>query len=461
MAKLKGTSFSGKRAYEHLEHLAVTIGPRLTGSAGEHKAARHIEKTFKSFGLRTRRQRFPVTTYDSRRCAFKVKDGAKWRAVKCEPVMQTPSTPARGLEADIHFLESGSPEFFSPEMRGKIVLVCGRIAPEDRPKFLSFKPKALVMIEGGIGENPIRVNLRTGKDYGALPMARILHLDGLDIVKKGLTRARLAMINTQRKSHSFNVIGEQAGTDFPEEIVVICGHYDTSMGISGASDNAGGTSLVMELARIFSKEPTKRTLRFIAFAAEETGLNGSWFYANDLAKKDERNKKTKTFNEKVDKTELERHRLTFNIDVHGYILGSNNAMFSGVDDVGASVRLLAKEVGRPCNVTKGPMSSDGTPLAAVGVPAVQFARGGGPSVYLHSPLDDIKNLSPAGLANAGEFAGLYLRRYVTAGGAFPFPREIPDDQMKSVKEYFTKLKRPVPGEKSDKKKTKKRRLARR
>jgi hypothetical protein len=163
MAKLKGTSFSGKRAYEHLEHLAVKIGPRLTGSAGEHKAARYIERTFKSFGLRTRLQRFPVTTYDSRKCVFKVKDGAAWRRVKCEPVMQTPSTPARGLEADIHFLESGSPEFFSLEMRGKIVLVCGRIAPEDRPKFLAFKPKALVMIEGGIGENPIRVNLRTGK----------------------------------------------------------------------------------------------------------------------------------------------------------------------------------------------------------------------------------------------------------------------------------------------------------
>jgi len=82
MAKLKGTSFSGKRAYEHLEHLAVKIGPRLTGSAGEHKAARYIEKTFKAFGLRTRLQRFPVTTYDSRKSVFSVKDGAAWRRVK-------------------------------------------------------------------------------------------------------------------------------------------------------------------------------------------------------------------------------------------------------------------------------------------------------------------------------------------------------------------------------------------
>lgn len=455
MGRLKGTAFSGKRAYEHLEHLAVKIGPRLTGSAGEHKAARYIEKAFKSVGLKTRLQKLPVTTFDNKKCVFEVKDGAKWRAVKCEPIMQTPSTPARGLEADIHFLESGSPEFFSSEMKGKLVLICGGIAPENRPKFLSFKPKALIMIEGGIGENPIRVNMRTGKEYGNLPMVRILHLDGLDIVKKALTRARLTMINTEKKSHSLNVIGEKTGSEFADEIVVICGHYDTSMGISGASDNAGGTALVIELARIFANEPTKRTLRFIAFAAEETGLNGSCFYANELAKKGEREKKKKSFNDKVDKTELENHRLTFNIDVHGYILGSNNAMFNGVEDVGASVRLLAMEIGRPCSVSKGAMSSDGTPLAAVGIPNVQFARGGGTGAYLHSPLDEIKNLSPGGLAHAGEFAELYLRRYITAGGAFPFPREIPDDQMKGVKDYFKNMKRLVPGEKDEKKKKRK------
>jgi len=453
VAKGNATLFDGRNAYGYLEHLAVEIGPRLTGSAGEHKAARYIEKVFKSFGLKTRLQKYPSITFDNRKTDFEVLDRGKWRSVQCQPIMMTKSTPARGIEGEIYFAENGAPEYFSPAMKDKIVMVCGGIGPDNRPKFLAHKPKALVIIEGGLSEEPIRVNMgeHNRKTYGNLPMARIRHLDGLDVIKKGLKRARLTMQITEKKSHCFNVIGEKTGTDFPDEIIVVCGHYDTSMGISGASDNAGGTSLVMELARIFASEPTKRTLRFIAFSGEETGLNGSTFYANDLARKAEREKKKKTFREKLDKTELDRHVFTFNIDVHGFILGSNSATFNGSDDIGASVRLLAKEIARPCGVSKGPMSSDGTPLAAVGIPNVQFARNGGTGSYLHSSLDDIRNLSPEGLAVSGEFAELYLRRYVTQAAAFPFPRDIPDDQMKGVKDYFKGGKRPVPGEKEEEK----------
>jgi len=447
--------FDGKKAFEHLKKLAVGIGPRLTGSAGEHEAAQYIAKAFRSFGLKTRLQKYPALTFESAKCSFEVKDGAGWRAVQCQPVMLTKSTPPRGLEGEIYYAETGDAEYLSPAMKDKIVLVCGGIGPDNRPRFLSYKPKALVMIEGGIGEEPIRVNIGDDnrKTYGNLPMARIRHLDGLEIVKKGLKRARLTMINKERKSHCFNVIGEKEGADFKEEIVVVCGHYDSSMGITGASDNAGGTAVMMELARVLSQEPTKRTLRFIAFSGEETGLLGSCFYANDLHAKAAKEKKRKGFRAKVDKTELDKHRLTFNLDVHGSIIGRNNIMFNGVDDIGSSVRLLAKEIGAACGVTKAPMSSDGTPLAAVGIPNVQFDRAGG-SARLHCTLDDIKYLSAEALEKGGVFAELYLKRYVTQAVAFPFPREIADDQMKSIRDYFKNSKRPVPGEKEEKKKGK-------
>lgn len=447
MADLK-TSFNGKKSYEFLEHLAVKIGPRLTASAGEHKAAHYIEKQFKSFGLKTTLQKFPAMTFENKKTTFEVKEKGKWRSMRCEPIMLTKATPARGVEADLFFLESGDPERFTAEMKDKIVLICGGIAPANRPLFLSYKPKALIMIAGGVGRELTRYNMRpdSRKEFGALPMAQLLHLDGLDIVKKGLTRGRLTMNITEKKSHGFNVIGEKTGSEFPDEIAVICGHYDSSMGISGAADNAGGTAVMMELARIFASQPTKRTLRFIAFGGEETGLHGSTFYANELARKAKLEKKKKSFNDKVDKTECEKHRLTFNLDIHGFIIGSNSSMFNGPDDIGASVRLLGRETGMFCGSSKGPMSSDGTPLAAVGIPNVQFARNGG-SGEIHTPYDDIANLSAEGLAKGGRFAELYLRRYVTECTTFPFAREIPEDQMKGVREYFTNGKNPVPGDK--------------
>jgi len=89
-----------------------------------------------------------------------------------------------------------------------------------------------------------------------------------------------------------NVLGVIEGTDLKDEIVIISGHYDHD-GIlpdgtffPGADDNGSGTVGVLELARAFSaakkdgKGP-RRTILFMAFAAEEKGLLGSQFYSEN------------------------------------------------------------------------------------------------------------------------------------------------------------------------------------
>ena len=46
----------------------------------------------------------------------------------------------------------------------------------------------------------------------------------------------------------------------------------------GADDNASGTAMVLELARLFKRSPAKRSIVFVAFSGEELGLLGSkWF----------------------------------------------------------------------------------------------------------------------------------------------------------------------------------------
>ena len=442
------TAFDGQIAFRHLEHLAVTIGPRPTGSPGEHKAAAYIAGVLKRLGLKVTRQRFPSIAYGNHKCVFEVRQGGRWRPVAAEPVMLSKNTPPRGVEGEIFFAETGQPEYLTPAMKGKIVLAGGPVRPEDRPRLIGYGPKALVTIDPTLREGLSRAVLGDGnrRTYGNLPMATIRHLDGLGLIKQGVRRARLVLRNSEMKSYSLNVIGEKAGADLADEIVVICAHYDSHWGIPGAADNAGGTAVMLELARVLAGRPSRRTLRFIAFAAEETGLCGSTFYANLLARKARRARKAASFDEKVDKTDCDRHRLTFNIDVHGCILGQYVATFSGPEDLGASVRLLAGEMGMACDVQKKPMSSDGTSLAAVGVPNVQFARYGGTTSLGHQTGDDVRYLSADALAGAGDFAERYLRRYVTDAPVLPFPREIPDDQMKTVKEYFSKGKMPMPGE---------------
>ncbi|HEY2856109.1 MAG TPA: M28 family peptidase [Gemmatimonadaceae bacterium] len=94
-----------------------------------------------------------------------------------------------------------------------------------------------------------------------------------------------------------NVVGFLPGSDprLRGEYVVVGAHFDhlgrSSIGAldldrknvirRGADDNASGTAAVLELARLFSISPAKRSLLFVTFSGEELGLLGSeYFVAN-------------------------------------------------------------------------------------------------------------------------------------------------------------------------------------
>lgn len=446
---MKANGFDGKHAFSLVEHLAVKIGPRLTGSAGEHRAARFIENYFRDLGMETSLQRYPCVTFREEQCRFEVRRQGRWREVPCQPVMLSRNTPSRGVTGPLYFADAGGEENLSPAMAGCIVLVCGRFDFSLFPRLLSYKPLALVFIEQELTEEPIRVNFMDHSRtlFGNLPACRIRHLDGLELVKRRVQEGRFRLRTRERKSYSLNVVGELAGGEIPEEIVLVTSHYDSSMGIPGASDNAGGTALMMELARVFARTGSRRTLRFVAFSGEETGLHGSLRYARALAARDRRARKRKGFDKRVDKTELDRHRLCLNLDVHGAVLGRNECWFSGEEALGIAVRLMAKETGTVVQVKKAPMSSDGTCLAALGVPTLQFARYGGTTRFLHSSRDGLENLSPGALEQAGRFAERFLRRYAAGASVFPFERTVPEDQMKRIKRFFEKgMKTLPPGE---------------
>ena len=87
-----------------------------------------------------------------------------------------------------------------------------------------------------------------------------------------------------RGYESRNVIAEKPGETHPHEILIICGHYDSTsrsplVFAPGADDNASGTAAVMEAARVLASVPMDFTVRFVAFSAEEWGLFGSRAYA--------------------------------------------------------------------------------------------------------------------------------------------------------------------------------------
>ncbi len=81
----------------------------------------------------------------------------------------------------------------------------------------------------------------------------------------------------------FNVIGEIAGTEWPDQYVMLSAHYDSWEGGSGATDNGSGSLLMLETMRIIKKvyPNPKRTILIGLWSGEEQGLNGSRAFTED------------------------------------------------------------------------------------------------------------------------------------------------------------------------------------
>lgn len=80
-----------------------------------------------------------------------------------------------------------------------------------------------------------------------------------------------------------NVMGYIKGKK-KDSFIVLTAHYDhlgmqgTEASFYGASDNASGTAMVLDMARYFSKIKPEYTIVFILFSGEEAGLIGSEFF---------------------------------------------------------------------------------------------------------------------------------------------------------------------------------------
>jgi len=81
-----------------------------------------------------------------------------------------------------------------------------------------------------------------------------------------------------------NIIAEITGTDLKDEVVMFGAHFDSWHTGTGATDNASGSAVMMEAARILletikeSGIKPRRTLRMALWTGEEQGLLGSRAY---------------------------------------------------------------------------------------------------------------------------------------------------------------------------------------
>jgi aminopeptidase YwaD len=87
-----------------------------------------------------------------------------------------------------------------------------------------------------------------------------------------------------KKFRTANICGRVKGTLHPDSFIVFTAHYDHLGGMGdavyfpGANDNASGVSLLLTLAKYYSKHPQSYSIAFILFSGEEAGLLGSEYF---------------------------------------------------------------------------------------------------------------------------------------------------------------------------------------
>ena len=192
-------------------------------------------------------------------------------------------------------------------------------------------------------------------------------------------------VTSRRRRTWQNVIAAFPGNDpnFKNEYVLVTAHLDhvgfqgDSLYYPGANDNASGSAIVMEVARMWRKSRIKpdRTIVFALFSCEEHGLDGSKFFANNFP------------------GDTVKIAAILNIDCAGY---GDSLMIGG----GKSVPTLWG-ISQTYGINK-PLSqrtwygggADAQPFFEKGVPSLYFATVNS-YTYLHRPEDKPETLNPA------------------------------------------------------------------
>jgi Zn-dependent M28 family amino/carboxypeptidase len=193
----------------------------------------------------------------------------------------------------------------------------------------------------------------------------------LGITLNGTMRSVIKRIETN------NIIGKVEGSDpsLKDQYIIFSAHYD-HFGIgrpidgdsiyNGALDNASGTSMMLNLAETFSslKEKPKRSMLFAAVAAEEQGLLGSRYYANNPT------------------VPAKKIAANINTDVINIIGPTSDISFQGSDrsSLGKDLEAIGKEMNFIVKPDQAPeqggfFRSDHFSFAKVGIPAMSMGSG--------------------------------------------------------------------------------------
>lgn len=360
--------------------LSAEIGPRPAGSPGEARAADYLRARRESFGYDVTLQAVPFSSETYRTASFSV-----FPDEAAIPAVAVAGAGVGEVTAPLVAAGSGAPgDIDSTALAGAIAFVRSSDSPLSpiAARIRAAGGRALVFASSAPGR--FNAVLEPPVD---LPVVAIGRSDGDDLLgrlHRGPLSARIEVGGSE--GTGANVIARPPGRSCE---TVVGGHFDSVPQSRGASDNASGTAVVLELARVVAAARIPGNSCFVFFTAEEFGLFGSRAYLQSLRPE-----------------ERSRLQLMVNFDMSGVgdrwvLIGSPDAV-AMAEDAAASAGVAAEPGEMPGR------TSDFASFLADGVPAVLVFDSDDP--LLHTPEDTFDRLQPRDLEEAACIGLALLRR---------------------------------------------------
>lgn len=390
---------------------------RVGGRPEEKKAAEYLRQQVVEFGLEAALEPFDVPLGDIEEAMLLI-DGV---SIPCKGYMCAGSST---VEAPFYYLRTND-AWSLRQCKGKIVLIDGYLGYWIYQDLLENGAVGFVTYDGHVNYADRDIDARELRSYVSngkiIPGVNINAKDAVSLIEKGVKSAKIVLKQKEYMGTSQNVVLDMPGE--VDEYIVFTAHYDSTPLSQGAYDNMSGSIGLLGIAEHFAKNPHRYGLRFVWCGCEERGLLGSKAYCT------------------AHEEELSKIILNINLDMIGCIMGKFIACATAEEKLVNYIEYFAAEMGHEIKVSQDVYSSDSTPFADRGIPAISFARTSpNNTATIHNSYDTMKLMNGAQMAEDIDFLIAFTSRMANAK-LCPVKREMPDNMKEKLDTYLFR-KRP-------------------
>jgi carboxypeptidase Q len=412
--RLIGEALASRFAWERLALLGDTYGHRLSGSKALEDAIQWALAEMKKDGLENvRAEPVKVPHWVRGRESAVITSPGRHDLVMLG-LGNSIGTPTDGIEAEVVVVRNWQElEAAGARVKGRIVLFNVPFTSYgETVQYRATGPSraaatgALAVLVRSVGPPGLRTPhtgaLRYADGMPQIPAAAISteDADRLQRMADRGTRVTVRLMMEAKflpDADSFNVIGEIRGSEKPEEVVVIGGHFDSWDVGTGSTDDGGGCIVTWEALRIMKKlgMRPRRTVRVVLWTNEENGGRGGTAYRDRY------------------RDQLANHVLMLESDSGvfrptGFGFSGSEAARAKVKDIATLLRGIQAETIGP----SGGGADIGPSVEAGNLPAMSLEVDGNYFLLHHTPADTVDKIDPMDMSRAS--AAIAVMTYVVA-----------------------------------------------